>query len=351
MAVTIREVARRAGVSTATVSHVLNNAGQVSRRTRRLVLAAVKRLGYFPNAHARNLASRSSRTLGMIVSDIENPFFPEVIKSFEVRARHLGYEVTISDTNYEPQLMRRAAERMLEQKVRGVAIMTSEMSLQLINEIVRRRIAVTFLDLGPVRQFVSNIKIDYATGIRQVVEHLHQLGHRRIAFAGGRPRLKSNVAREQAYVESMRSLGLEPGPIVPGNLRFDGGFSAGQAIMRAVPMPTAVVAINDLTAVGVIKALAEGGFQIPQDVSVTGFDRTHLAKFVLPSLTTVDIQRDLLGRVAADALHELSSSPNPQGKEYFIPPELIIGDSTGPARCSPSREGLLPQQVVGQLNP
>ncbi len=330
MVVTIREVAQRAGVSTATVSHVLNHTGQVSRWTRRLVLAAVKSLSYFPNVHARNLASRNSRTLGMIVSDIENPFFPEVFKSFETRARSLGYEVILSDTNYEPRLTRRAAERMLEHKVRGVAIMTSEMSLQLIDEIVRRRIAVTFLDLGPVRQFVSNIRIDYFSGIRQVVEHLVRLGHRRIAFAGGRATLKSNLARQKAYEGSMRTLGLEPGPILAGDLRFDGGFSAGHALLQISPVPTAVVAINDLTALGVIKALTQHGLRIPQDISVTGFDRTHLAEYVVPSLTTVDIQRDLLGRVAAEALHELSSSPNPQGKEYAVPAKLILGDSAGP---------------------
>ncbi len=334
MAVTIREVAQRAGVSTATVSHVFNNPQRVSRRTRRLVMAAIKRLGYVPNFHARNLAAGSTRTLGMIVSDIENPFFPEVIKSFEVRARHLGYEVIISDTNYEPKLARRAAQRMLEYNVRGVAVMTSEMSLQLINEIIRRRIAVTFLDLGPVRPYVSNIKIDYFSGIRQVVEHLCSLGHRDMAFAGGRPRLKSNLAREQAYIDCMRAAGLEPGAIVPGNLRFDGGYSAGLAISKVAPLPTAVIAINDLTAIGVIKALTQAGLRVPEDVSVTGFDRTHLAKYVVPSLTTVDIRRDLLGRVAADALHDLSSSASAQGTEYLIPADLIRGESTAPARAA-----------------
>lgn len=125
MIVTIREVAVDARVSTATVSHVLNKTGQVSRETRQRVLAAAKRLGYVPNQHARSLAFGRSRTFGMIVSDVENPFFPEVFRSFENRAQELGYEVTLSDTRYEPKLMRRAAERMLRHKVGGVAIMTS----------------------------------------------------------------------------------------------------------------------------------------------------------------------------------------------------------------------------------
>src|SRR6476659_7230517 len=150
MGLTIHDVAKAAGVSTATVSNVLNKTGKVGRKTRQLVLSTVKRLGYIPNVHARHLASRDSRTLGIIVSDIENPFFPEVIKSFEDRARQLGYDAILSDTNYDPHRTREAAERMMEHKVRGVAIMTSEMSMRMVHELARRKIAVTFLDLAPV---------------------------------------------------------------------------------------------------------------------------------------------------------------------------------------------------------
>src|SRR6266480_6422818 len=143
MNVTIRDVANAAGVSTATVSNVLNNTGKVGAKTQSHVLATVKRLGYVPDVHARRLASNNWRTLGIIVSDIENPFFPEVIKSFETRAQQLRYDAILSDTNYDPRKTRKAAERMMEHNVRGVAVMTSEISLQLIHELARRRIAVT----------------------------------------------------------------------------------------------------------------------------------------------------------------------------------------------------------------
>jgi len=331
MGLTIRDVAKAAGVSTATVSNVLNKTGKVGRRTHLLVLWTVKRLGYFPNVHARHLASRDSRTLGIIVSDIENPFFPEVIKSFEVRAQQLGYDAILSDTNYDPSRTRKAAERMMEHNVRGVAVMTSEISLRLIHELARRRIAVTFLDLAPVRSYMSNLRIDYFSGVEQIVKYLHTNGHRRIAFIAGRPRLKSNLARLQAYEKCMQDLGLELGPIMRGDLRFEGGLEAGLAIAELIPMPTAVVAVNDLTAVGVIKGLLKAGCRVPQDVSVTGFDNTRLAEYSNPSITTVDVHRDMLGKMAADALHELSRSADPQGKEYQIPAELILRDSSGPA--------------------
>lgn len=331
MSVTIRDVAKATNVSTATVSNVLNKTGKVGADTRRLVLSAVKRLGYIRDVHARHLASHDRRTLGIIVSDIENPFFPEVIKGFEVRARQLGYDAILSDTNYDPRRTREAAERMMEHRVRGVAIMTSEINRRLLEDFARWKIAVTFLDLAPVRGYTSNLRIDYPSGVEQIVNHLYRNGHRRIAFVAGRPGLKSSVVRLQAYEDSMRRVGLEPGPVLPGNLRFEGGLAAGATIAELSPRPTAVMAVNDLTAVGVIKALLNAGCRVPQDISVTGFDKTRLADYSNPSITTVDIHRETLGRLAADALHELSSAASPQGKEYRIGSELVIGGSTGPA--------------------
>lgn len=329
---TILDVAKAAGVSTATVSNVLNKTGKVGEQTQRLVLSTVKLLGYVPDAHARRLASGAGKTFGIIVSDIENPFFPEVIKSFETRARQLGYEAILSDTNYDPRRTREAAERMMEHKVRGVAVMTSEISLKLIHELARRRIAVTFLDLAPVREYVSKLKIDYVAGIQQIVQYLYGLGHRRIAFIAGRPGLKSNVVRLKAYEKSMRMVGLEPGPILRGDLRFEGGLAAGHAVAKLNPRPTAVMAINDLTAVGVMKGLLQAGIRVPDEISITGFDKTRLAEYSNPTITTVDVHREMLGKIAADALHELSVSSNPQGKEYLIGAELIVGESSGPAR-------------------
>ena len=331
MSVTIRDVAKAAQVSTATVSNVLNQTGKVGTETRRLVLSTVKRLGYIRDVHARQLATRDRRTMGIIVSDIENPFFPEVIKGFETRARQLGYDAILSDTNYDPNRTRQAAERMMEHKVRGVAIMTSEISLRLVHELARRMIAVTFLDNAPVRGLTSNLRIDYLSGVEQIVKYLYENGHRRIAFVAGRPGLKSNLVRLEAYEQSMRNLGLEPGPVLPGDLRFEGGLAAGAEVATMSPRPTAVMAINDLTAVGVIKGLLNAGCRVPEDISVTGFDRTRLAEYSNPSITTVDIHREALGRLAADALHELSSTVSPQGKEYEIGSELVIGNSTGPA--------------------
>lgn len=331
MSVTIRDVAKASGVSTATVSNVLNKTGKVGRDTRRVVLQAVRRMGYIPDVHARHLASRDRRTLGIIVSDIENPFFPEVVKGFETRARQFGYDVILSDTNYDPRRTREAADRMMEHKVRGVAIMTSEISVKLVHQLARRRIAVTFLDLAPARKYMSNLRIDYSSGVKQIVQHLYAQGHRRIAFVAGRPGLKSNTVRLEAYETCMRDLELEPGPILPGDLRYEGGLAAGLSIAKLSALPTAVVAVNDLTAVGVVKGLLNSGLRVPEDISVTGFDNTRLAEYSNPSITTVDVHRETLGQMAAEALHELSSAEDPQGREYQIGAELVLGGSSGPA--------------------
>ena len=327
---TIHDVAQAAGVSTATVSNAFNSTGRITAKTRERVLAIARQLKYYPNRAARSLASGSSRTLGVIVSDIQNPFFAVAIRSFEERVRKWRYEVIVSETNYDVALMTRAAERMLEQKVRGVAILTSEMSAAWLEEIVRRDIPVACFDLDFSNEKAINIKVDYARGMRQVIEHLYHLGHRRIAFVGGRRTFKNILSRQENYVASMQALKLEPGPIVIGNQRLDGGRAAGFSILEMSPRPTAVVAMNDLTAVGLITAFSEGGLRVPDDISVTGFDNTYLAEYFVPRLTTVDMYPEILGRTAADTLHEALSSPNVAAVEHTIKLSLVIGKSTGP---------------------
>src|SRR5258708_39101049 len=168
---------------------------------------------------------------------------------------------------------------MMEHNVRGVAVMTSEISLRLIHELARRRIAVTFLDLAPVRGYMSNLRIDYFSGVEQIVKYLYKNGHRRIAFIAGRPRLKSNNARLEAYEKCMLDLGLEPGPILRGDLRFEGGLAAGLAIAKLSPRPTAVVANNDLTAASAIKGVLKTRCPGPPAVSVSGVDNTRLSRY------------------------------------------------------------------------
>jgi DNA-binding LacI/PurR family transcriptional regulator len=252
-----------------------------------------------------------------------------VIKGFERRAREQTYDVILSDTNYDAAVMTEAATRMLRQRVRGIGFITSEVApLRTIRQIKARQTPAVFLDVGPVQQYVSNVKIDYAHGIRAVIDHLIALGHRRISFVGARNDLQSNASRRDAYLQYIRELGMKVETVLEGNSHFDGGLAAGAEICKLHPRPTAVVAINDLTAIGIIKALQSGGLSVPKHISVTGFDCTQVAAYTTPSLTTVDLNRDLIGRTAADALQALFASPTHMGQEYPIIPTLRPGEST-----------------------
>src|SRR5438132_14376620 len=176
----IKDVAKLSGVSTATVSHVINKTRYVSNETKRKVLGAIENVGYAPNIHARNLASGRSRTLGLIISDITNPFFPDLVKSIQERALELGYDVIVLNTNYEPARDARYVQRLLELRVRGVMILTTEMDLSVIERLSSREVAVVFLDIDKVRPPSRNIRASSEEGVHVAVEPHLELGHRHV---------------------------------------------------------------------------------------------------------------------------------------------------------------------------
>lgn len=330
----IKDVAKLAGVSTATVSHVVNKTRFVSAETTARVLSAIERIGYTPNAHARNLASGRSRTLGLIISDIANPFFPELVKSIQERAIERGYDVILANTNYDPQRTVACVQRMLEQRVSGVAIMTSEMDFALTERLAEREIAVVFLDVGKVGPHTSNIVVNYEQGIRQGVEHLLALGHRRIAYISGPQQMKSAARRRAAFERTMKKYqaSLHTAPSVfEGNLRAEGGQQAARELLRLDPLPTAVVSANDLMAIGALGVLKSAGLRVPQDISVIGFDDILFASLTDPPLTTIALSRAEIGRAAVEALlHTINDADN-KGRRVRIGTRLVLRNSTGPA--------------------
>ena len=330
----IREVAKRAGVSTATVSRVVNGTVPVSPHTERRVRSAIKALGYYPNSHARTLGSGKSHMYGLIISDITNPFFPDIAKGFERIAVEHGQELLIANTDYQPQRMQVCVRRMLERKVDGVAIMTSEMDPQLIQLLNKRGIPIVFLDTGKVGRMTSNIFIDYDIGIEHAIAHLASLGHERIAFISGPPTLASAQTRKEAFLRSLKNRGIKARPdyIKTGNHHIDGGQSAMAQLLRMSALPTAVVTSNDLTAIGVVGAIHAAGLRVPEDISVVGFDDIELSQYLLPPLTTVRVPRTEIASRAFTALYAASHKGADQGIAYQIPTELVIRQSTGPAK-------------------
>ncbi len=328
----IKDVAREAGVSTATVSHVINKTRYVSEETRERVLRAIERLNYYPNANARRLSSGRSYTLGLLMSDISNPFFPELVKGFETAAFERGYDLILSNTNYDAERTAHYVRRIIESKVAGVALMVSEFDRPLIVDLVRRRVCVVLLDHGAVGQCMSKIEVDYAGGIEQAILHLLTLGHNQIAYVGGPPWLPSASKRLQAFCSSAARHLPEMGqPVLyEGDFGLEGGRRAARELLSTGASPSAVVVANDLMALGFVQECHSAGLQVPHDISVVGFDDIAFAALSDPPLTTVCLPRTELGRQAFKALVACIEHPERQGIEIKVPTYLVVRASTGP---------------------
>lgn len=329
----LEEVAKRAGVSTATVSRVLNNLEIVRPSTKARVLKAIAELNYQPNLHARTLAGGRSNTIGMIASNLENPFFFDVFRSLEARARLHGYEVVVAHTDYDPERLVRSVRLMIGRRVAGLAVVVSEMDPALMKELHAARTPCVFYDVGKPHERMTNIRVNYRHGIERLVEYLHDLGHRRLAFVGHHTTLAPTSERATAFVSGVRKFS----PEIEWRTEVDrdgleGGRMAALRILAAGFQPTAIVCVNDFMAAGVMRALREKGLRIPEDVSVTGFDNVRLAEFCEPPLTTVHIPRDEVGRLAFAALVPDKEIPGIAGQEIVIEPEVVLRSSTARAK-------------------
>ncbi len=328
----IQEVARRAQVSTATVSRTINGSDKVKANTAERVRRAIEALNYFPNTNARALGSGRSRLYGLIISDITNPFFPELVKSFEDTAVLHGLEVIVSNTSYKADRAELCVQRMLERKVDGVAIMTSELEPQLLERLKSNGIPLVFLDTGTVGEDTSNVLVNYSKGIDEAVDHLVSLGHERIGFISGPMTLPSARTRREAFLKSLHRAGisLRKDLIVEGNHRIDGGRMAMEELLQLTFLPTAILASNDLTAIGAIGSIHQHGLHVPQDISVIGFDDIDISAALYPPLTTVRLSRSHIADRAFHALFSANREPGSRGAEYIVQPELVVRDTTAP---------------------
>ena len=328
----IRDVAKRARVSTATVSRTVNQVMTVDAQLAKRVWKAIDELGYYPNRQARALVSGRSRVFGLIVSEITNPFFPEIVQTFETLAVEQHYEILLTCTIHDPKRMELAVRRMIESRVDGVAILTFGMEDNLLQHLQFRNLPLVFIDVGPKAPRISNIRVDYADGIRQAVQHLAALRHERIGFITGPLALRSALARKNGFVESMRDIGLSVRPdyIVEGDHRLTGGKAGLQKLAALRERPTALLCSNDMTAIGAMREAFELGIKIPEELSVIGFDDIRMAEFLTPPLTSVQMSQSELARLAFEALLKdvKRETPSLEGTEYFLKTRLIIRSST-----------------------
>lgn len=327
----ILQVAKRANVSTATVSRVLNGFPGVREKTMARVRRAIAEMNYVPNPNARSLRVGRTRLFGLIISDVNNPFFPELIDAFEGLASGRGIEVIFTHTNYDPKRLHSCIRRMIERSVDAIAVMTSEVEEESLRQAVKVGVPVVLMNQRKLADQYPNVLVEYETGFREALEHLLALGHREIGFIAGPQWLNSAQGRKEAFKSALRAhaLHVKNEWIATGDMRVEGGRAAMEKLLALPRRPTAVLASNDLMAVGALQAAHAAKVRVPEDLSIIGFDDLPIASMVHPPLSTIRHPRREVAARAFDCLQQAV-----QGKEPVswppLQPHLLVRDSTAP---------------------
>jgi DNA-binding LacI/PurR family transcriptional regulator len=327
----IRDVARRAGVSISTVSRVTNGKGRVNREMAERVWRAVRELNYQPDPQARALVSGRSHIIGLMVTEITNPFFPELIQRFEQLAVDSGYEVLLASTPNDAASIAMSVRRMLQRKVDGVAVMMFGREAPILEELATHAVPLVVMDGAPAFPKIDAVRVNYDEGIREAVAHLAELGHQSISFVSGPLEQASARFRRDAFEKAMRGchLKLRPDLMIEGDHTLEGGMAAMAKLLGKAHPPTAIVCSNDLTAIGVLHCLFEAGKQVPGDLSVIGFDDVHIAQFMLPPLTTVRMSCSDIAQIAFSTLRHRIESGSSRFAVHPVETRLIVRQTTG----------------------
>lgn len=333
---TIRDVALRAGVSTATVSRVLAGIGNPKPDTAAAVMSAVETLGYRPSGVARSLRMKRTQTLGLIVTDIQNPFFPELVQAADLAARSLGYSIILGSAAYDSHRAMHYLNLMVDRRVDGLLIASSQLSDESTQWLATSPVPAVVINALPTRDIqVPVISSDNEQGARLAAEHLLALGHRRIAFVRGAESYTPDKPRADAFRAACIAGGASADDLVElrGDGLFEGGERAAIELLERGHDVTAIACYNDITAIGVLRGLRGAGKRCPAEISVIGFDDIDAASWTTPALTTVAQQKAEMGRLAVERLVATLEHPDePTDHEAVLLPMLLrVRESTGRA--------------------
>ena len=329
----MRDIAKLAGVSSATVSRVINGSSLVRPETIERVRKVIEEVKFFPNNSATTLKYGRSGTYGLIIPDITNPFFPEFIKCFEAIVVENDKEMLMATTDFHSGRMQQSIRRMLVRKVDGVALLASEIETEPFEDLIQNRVPLVTMDRGHTANGLSDVAINNKSGMDQALRHLKEFRHKKIGYIGGSAGLTISDHRVEAFIRALKRIDIVPRPefIKVGNYRITGGVAAITELLSLEDRPTAVLAANDLTAIGAMRAAMKMGFSIPDDVSIIGFDDIEMSDIVHPPLTTLRLPRFELAKAFFDALEHLKNNPHAQGEQYNVKTTLVVRESTGSA--------------------
>jgi len=339
--VTIKEVARRAGVSVATVSRVYNHSHRVREETRVRVRHTAQRLGYSPHGAARSLVTNRTHTIGVLLPDLYGEFFSELIRGIDQTAQARGYHVLLSSARSQVESLEPAL-RSMRGRVDGLILMTPDLDAAAAGRSLPAGFPVVLLNGPPSDAACDSFGIANFDGARSMVRHLASLGHRRIAIICGAEQNFDAAERLRGYRTALVELGLDrdPGLELPGDFSEAAGHAAARRMLERDLRPSAVFAANDGMAIGALSAFRDAGLRVPDDIAVAGFDDIPMARYVEPALSSVRVDISELGKNATDRLLDALGEPAPRTLQHqTLPTTLVVrrscGAPGGAARSTP----------------
>ena len=337
MTVTIKQVAREANVSVATVSRALNGSGPVREELRQRIISVSERLRYVPHSGARSLITRKTGTIGVVLPDIYGEFFSEVIRGMDGVSRHRGYHLLVSGSHSDTAEIA-AVVRATRGRVDGLIVMAPDLDTDSFEHDVPATRPIVALNCRLVSASFESISIDNYGGAFAMVRHLASLGHHRIAFIKGPERNFEASERLRGFRDAMLAIGSSPGAAteIPGDFTEAGGSSGALAALALRPRPTAVFAANDSMALGALAALIGAGLAVPGDMALAGFDDIPVARHVSPPLTSVHVPIAELGARAMERLLlALERGEQHARRHEVLPTALVVRRSCGAAAAAP----------------